>query len=382
MMASEQIAFDFEPRLDVNDCRQSRFAREVVCTTPRDVADATEKGLEDKHVDAALISSDNATLISEAGLISSDMDRGAMLRQLRQQTKCIQHPEGASGVATFSTGVAALDAWLPVGGLRFDAITEWVSDCRGSGAITIALLAAASRLNGTPQKGSERQKQSDGSYSGGPLVVVSAEGDFYPPSAFAFGIPSRQILWVRTQKQQDQVWAIDQALRCKSTAAVLALLPRQLDERDARRFQLASEQGKTPGFFVRSNMARSQPCFAEVRFHVGCCKPLSSHPRKVRDRLQVGSSDDEATIQTKSFRSQAQFLMQRKRQFLITLDRCRGGRVGRQGRFEMNEFGKLQEVGFGNREAMNHGKTTMHLVSKLAHPENSKSRPLRVDFAG
>lgn len=381
-MASEQIAFDFEPRLDMNDCRQSRFAREVVCTTPRDVADATEKGLEDKHVDAALISSDDAALISEAGLISSDMDRGAMLRQLRQQTKCIQHPEVASGVATFSTGVAALDAWLPVGGLRFDAITEWVSDCRGSGAITIALLAAASRLNGTPQKGSERQKQSGGSYSGGPLVVVSAEGDFYPPSAFAFGIPSRQILWVRTQKQQDQVWAIDQALRCKSTAAVLALLPRQLDERDARRFQLASEQGKTPGFFVRSNMARSQPCFAEVRFHVGCCKPLSSHPRKVRDRLQVGSSDDEATIQTKSFRSQAQFLMQRKRQFLITLDRCRGGRVGRQGRFEMNEFGELQEVGFGNREAMNHGKTTMHLVSKLAHPKNSKSRPLRVDFAG
>lgn len=370
MMAGEQIAFDFESHLNVNENLQSEVVREAAWVVPV----AAEDELEEECGDAELI--------------SGDAERDALMRQLRQQTKCIQHSEGASAVATFSTGVAGLDAWLPVGGLRFDAITEWVSDCRGSGAITLALLAAANRLNvesrTNPAKHKEpvSHKNAAESHSGGPLVVVSAGEDFYPPSAFAFGIPSRQILWVKAQKQHDQVWAIDQALRCRSTAAVLALLPRQLDERDARRFQLAAEQGRTPGFFVRPNSARSQPCFADVRFHVGCCKPVIGRSRDARETFQVGLSDDRPNLQKRSHRSQAQSSTQRNRQFLITLERCRGGRVGRRGRFEMNELGELKEVVFGNRETTNRGKTTMHLVSKLANPENSKSRAFRVDFAG
>ena len=298
---------------------------------------------------------------------SGAKDRSSLLDQLRQQTGCIQHAADRTDFATFSTGVTDLDDWLPVGGLRFDTITEWVSEHRGSGAITLAFLAAVNCLQSSLG-------------SGGPLVVVSEGESFYPPSAIAFGIPARRILWVRTHGKQEQVWAVDQALRCKSVRAVLALLPNELDDRDARRFQLASEQGKTPGLFVRPRFARSQPCFAELRFHVDCCQRISrsaaTHPS--RDEKKSRFTPDDQGFPFGRFVP----WVSRSRQFQITLDRCRGGQIGRQGRFEMNELGEVQEVLQENKGALNHGKTTVHLVSKLAHPANSKSKTAVIDCAG
>ena len=48
----------------------------------------------------------------------------------------------------------------------------------------------------------------------------------------------------------------------------------------------------------------------------------------------------------------------------------------------MDDFGDVQEVVTRNRVAENHGKTTLHLVSKLANPENSKFRQTTVECAG
>lgn len=465
-MASQQIQFDFESEITSTNTSANRSSLEETL-----LGDSRKEGV---GVDARLGSSHHDTAHHSSLAVSSfdavddlehqtmntnergDFDanpsnsnpdpiagkqeqktvRVSLLDQLRQQTGCIQHAGESSEVTTFSTGVAGLDHWLPVGGLKHNAITEWVSEYRGSGATTLAYLAAVSRLNA-----------SGGSV--GPLVVVSEGESFYPPSAIAFGIPAHRILWVRTRGRKERIWAVDQALRCKSIAAVLALLPSDLDDRDARRFQLASEEGKTPGFFVRPRVARGQPCFAEVRFHVDCCqrkigkaarfhacdsraeskddslpeesmnstsKTKSSKPFRLRSgqgvrRSRVTEQEFPSTRQVpltrdvplrkgepmdcvdgvghnltrrdrllnrSGLRSPTSFM----RQFQITLDRCRGGQVGRQGRFEMNDFGKVREVVFEEKSAVNHGKTTVHLVSELAHPENSKSKSSIVNCAG
>lgn len=436
-MANQQITFNFET--EKNACGTIKTSSST-STSPQ------QRELAERRELAGQVRFESSSIGFHSDEISGrkqeQVDQASLLDQLRQRTGCIQHSQQRSKVATFSTGVLALDDWLPVGGLKFDAITEWVSEYRGGGATTLAFLAAASRLK-------------DHTESMGPLVVVSEGESFYPPSAIAFGIPAHRILWVRTRGRQEQIWAVDQALRCKSIAAVLALLPSELDDRDARRFQLASEQGKTPGFFVRPRVARGKPCFAEVRFHVDSCQRKMAPPEvlpspplrtehqdkqwldaraadhSVAKSLQISQSKAFHAIRKRSkterktdglrefstagdFKAKREFqAMQRQsadsgeslrnrvtqgnrfarrsrlrspvsltRQFQITLDRCRGGQVGRQGRFEMNDFGEVREVVCEKKSITNHGKTTVHLVSELAHPENSKSKSSIVDCAG
>ncbi len=278
--------------------------------------------------------------------LDTPQSRVSVLDQLRKKTGCIQHAEELSDKTTFSTGIISLDRWIPAKGLKFDSITEWVSERRGSGAMTLAFLAAASCLRSE-------------AVGCGPLVVVSPDDSFYPPSATAFGIPASRILWVRASGRKDQVWAVDQALRCKSISGVLALLPNRLDDRDARRFQLASEQGRTPGFFVRSNAVRGQPCFAEVRFHVSSF-------------CQHAAAELEGSFPR----------MNSSRRFHITLERCRGGQVGRNASFEMHDCGEVQEIGFERKGSFSHDKTLVHLVSKLANPEIARRRAAVVDRVG
>ena len=64
------------------------------------------------------------------------------------------------------------------------------------------------------------------------------------------------------------------------------------------------------------------------------------------------------------------------------LPRAVRGEGRQQARFQMDDFGDVQEVVTRNRVAENHGKTTLHLVSKLANPENSKFRQTTVECAG
>ena len=265
-----------------------------------------------------------------------------------------------------------------------------MSEREGSGAITLACLAVVSRLKSQP-------------HSTGPVVIVSEGSGFYPPSAMAFGVPAQRMLWVRTRGWRDQIWAVDQALRCRSISAVLAVLPNGLDDRDARRFQLASEQGKTTGFFIRSAKAKGQPCFSEVRFLIDSCRDerprsqstlkflrvrftkLNHHVLDFREILELkveGHGENARFAPTNLGARPTGFAENRSRQFLITLERCRGGQVGQQARFQMDDFGDVQEVVTRNRVAENHGKTTLHLVSKLANPENSKFRQTTVECAG
>ena len=287
-------------------------------------------------------------------------DRQALLNQLRQKTGCVQHVKRTQAVESFSTGITGLDHWLPMGGLRFDGITEWINERRGTGAVTLALMAAENRL---------RNSQ----WGNGPLVVISDASHFYPPAAIALGIPPKRILWVRPSNRKDQVWAIDQTLRCQSVSAVLVTDCKMIDDRDARRFQLASEQGKTSGFFIRPDTDRRQACFAEVRFHVrGTPRTRDIPPDSEKITNLISSNLSSHLSELDACSSQ-----RLPRQFEITLDRCRGGRVGRQGVVEMNDQGDVSIKETGSKGFGKDEKTLVYLVSELANPTNSKRQSNR-----
>jgi hypothetical protein len=143
-------------------------------------------------------------------------------------------------------------------GLRPGTLLEWLAADEGSGAATLALIAARSLC------------QADGV-----LVVVDARGDFYPPAAAAWGLDLGRLILVRPGSEADAAWATDQALRCAGVRVVLDW-PGRLDNRTFRRWQLAAGTGGGWGLLVRSADCLGEPTWAEARLLVQPVVPAAA----------------------------------------------------------------------------------------------------------
>jgi hypothetical protein len=205
--------------------------------------------------------------------------------------------------AAISTGVPALDALLPRGGLARGSLTEWLGDESGT---LLAALAAVQALAGWPGRylvvvehaggeGVARAVSQEG--RGGRALpgeaapghrprVGSAERPrrlpsaptagglrLYPPAAAAWGLPLDATAWLRVTTVRDEFWAVDQALRSPSVAAVVAW-PRRVDDRTFRRWQLAAESSGALGLLCRPTAARADPSWADARWSVRWAQPL------------------------------------------------------------------------------------------------------------
>jgi len=136
------------------------------------------------------------------------------------------------------TGLTRLDAVLPSGGLPCGAVTEILSEGVGFGAFTLALRIARQALQ-SPEQGAAKSVPA----APAQLVIVDTNADLYPPAIHAFGIAFDQLIVLRVPERGrargEALWAVDQVLRCRAVAAVIAPIS-QLDERQARRLQLAA----------------------------------------------------------------------------------------------------------------------------------------------
>lgn len=274
----------------------------------------------------------------------------SVLDQLRAQVGCIHTTHTPTGQSTddqenLSTGSTALDGLLPRSGLRADAITEWVAWADGSGAAALSMITAATRLQ----------------QIAGPLVVVCSPDQFYPPAAVALGIPAGRIIWVRPTGHADTVWAIDQALRSQATAVLWAPIGASLDDRDARRFQLAAEIGNTPGLFLRPEAVRGRPTFADIRFHVS---------------NEQSSRQGKTPAAPATRKGQTPTAPESTRTMRVTLDRCRGGQLGRSVMVQITDAANIQQVMMTpatEYQAMRHQdeSTPLHLASQLSNPQRT-----------
>jgi len=235
-----------------------------------------------------------------------------------------------AAVEVVSSGFPGLDALLPAGGIRRGSlyclatnclVTDClVTDCftadapmqgragsagaaglAGSGALTLACaiacrLAAAANVAG---------KIVAGTIAAGTIVVVdrgtssSWGGGFHPPAvmpwlAMPWGPQHRDrrahrgsdepppLIIARPSCDDDEIWTIDQALRCPGVAAVVAW-PSALRSRSAgawsvamRRWQLAARSSGAVALFVRPAAARREPSWAEA--HIAVSPGLAVSP--------------------------------------------------------------------------------------------------------
>jgi len=178
------------------------------------------------------------------------------------------------------TGFAALDRLLPAGGVRRGGLIEWIdlierggeavappagrsgsadgSRCLPAGGATALACAIACRI----------AERSDG----GAIIVVDRRGWFHPPAVLPWLGDRESSLYVaRPAREADEVWAIDQALRCPGVAAVIGW-PERVHSTALRRWQLAARTTGAVGLLVRPSYTRRDPTWAEARVAV---KPVA-----------------------------------------------------------------------------------------------------------
>lgn len=175
-------------------------------------------------------------------------EQSQTIRALREQL----HARAAAGRRTppafVASGLAALDNLLPQRAFQCGSLVEWLSASRAAGAAALALWVAG-RVCQDPRT----------------LVIVERTGEFYPPAAP--WLDEKRTILVRPVTAADEIWALDQALRCPAVGVVVGWLAR-LDGRTYRRLQLSCEAGGTLGFWLRPAAARRQPAWADLRLLV------------------------------------------------------------------------------------------------------------------
>ncbi|MDE0005650.1 MAG: translesion DNA synthesis-associated protein ImuA [Rhodospirillaceae bacterium] len=166
------------------------------------------------------------------------------------------------------TGFAALDDYLPGGGWPRDALTEIVPDRYGIGELSLLMPALAFLSVGTGHPGHW-------------IVWIDPPFIPYAPALERSGIEPDRLLMVHPSAlgndapEKDRsgdkavsnvLWAVEQALRSGSCAAVLAWLE-SANDRALRRLQLAAEENACWAVLFRpgATLRRSSPAALRLR---------------------------------------------------------------------------------------------------------------------
>ncbi|MGV8879737.1 MAG: ImuA family protein [Sphingobacteriaceae bacterium] len=101
---------------------------------------------------------------------------------------------------------------------------------------------------------------------GGVCLWISISRKLFPPSLMAFDVAPDKIIFIDVKKENDVLWAMEEALKCEGLAAVIAEV-KELSIVQSRRLQLAVESSKVTGFLIRNDPHKlgSTTCVARWR---------------------------------------------------------------------------------------------------------------------
>lgn len=128
------------------------------------------------------------------------------------------------------TGFAELDRALPAQGWPTGSVIELVADQDGVGELKLLLPAMAALSN---------QKRW--------IAWIAPPYIPYAPSLLSAGVSLPHCMTVNPVRAQDAVWAMEKMLRNAGCGMALMWLDKHLDNRAARRLQLAAEAGGSLG---------------------------------------------------------------------------------------------------------------------------------------
>jgi len=102
--------------------------------------------------------------------------------------------------------------------------------------------------------------------NGGACLWISKTRKLFPAALKLFGVEPCQIIFIDLQSEKDVLWVMEEALKCKGLAAVVAEV-REISFAQSQRLQLALEKTKVTGFVLRTdaNKINTTACVARWR---------------------------------------------------------------------------------------------------------------------
>ncbi|MFQ6004193.1 MAG: translesion DNA synthesis-associated protein ImuA [Woeseia sp.] len=200
------------------------------------------------------------------------------LEKLLQNPRLWRGRDQAQSGQGFPSGYPKLDRSLPGGGWPKHALTEILLEHYGSGELQL-LMPALARLS--------KAQDSEASW----IAWVAPPFQPYPPALLQWDIDLSRVLIVRPRKENETLWAAEQALSSGNCAAVL-MWPAKLDDYSSRRLQLAAGKGQSWAIAFRPLEALSQPSAAALRLQLipgekgtdlGILKSRGGRPTIVQD---------------------------------------------------------------------------------------------------
>lgn len=153
-------------------------------------------------------------------------------------------------------GIDEIDDHLPGGGLIKGALHEVFAADAGIATAFCALLAG--RLVKDSEKASILWCERPWTLDAGAL---------YGPALLQFGIDPMRLILVRTRRDSDALWAMEEGLRCSQIAAVVGELG-DISLTASRRLQLAAEETGVTAMLLRSKENTPAPSAATTRWRL------------------------------------------------------------------------------------------------------------------
>ncbi|TDE17382.1 ImuA family protein [Dyadobacter psychrotolerans] len=160
-----------------------------------------------------------------------------ILEKLRRDVISLQGLVSPSDLPRIHFGLGQIEASFPNHAFPVGAIHEFISTDPKDGAATTGFMSG---LLGKLMQ------------NGGKCLWISTKRTIFPPALKIFGLEPDKIIFIDLNHEKDKLWVIEEALKCKSLAAVVGEI-REISFTESRRLQLAVERSRVTGFLHRNN---------------------------------------------------------------------------------------------------------------------------------
>ena len=163
--------------------------------------------------------------------------KNGMFDRLQEDILALQGFRTPVGARKIDFGLGVMDASFPNHSFPTGAVHEFISNDPESAAATTGFMAG---LLGKLM----------GEY--GICLWIGIRPIVFAAALKVFGVEPHRVIFIDLSKEKDVIWAVEEALKCESLAAVVGEV-REITFTESRRLQLAVEQSRVTGFLHRNN---------------------------------------------------------------------------------------------------------------------------------
>jgi protein ImuA len=158
-----------------------------------------------------------------------------VIRQLREKILTMEGFSSGMDGQRLDFGLGPMVPAFPGGAFPTGAVHEFVSPTEVCAAASNGFLSGL--LHVLMKKG-------------GICLWISKGRKLFPPALKFFGIEPHHVIFIDIRRDKDALWVMEQGLKCKALAAVVAEL-KDISFAESRRLQLAVENSRVTGFVHR-----------------------------------------------------------------------------------------------------------------------------------